>query len=60
MLCSFSEADRVVRRRLSRCELHNDVRGQARFEDSIGSFSEFIDGYGILFLPTTGRYFQVP
>jgi ribulose 1,5-bisphosphate synthetase/thiazole synthase len=38
----------------------DDVRGQARFEDSIGIFPEFIDGYGVLVLPTTGRYFQVP
>ncbi len=38
----------------------NDVREQGRFEDSIGIFPEFIDGYGILILPTTGRYFQVP
>ena len=30
-----------------------------RFEDSIGIFPEFIDGYNILILPTTGRYFQV-
>ena len=37
-----------------------DVREQARFEDSIGIFPEFIDGYGILILPTTGRYYQVP
>ena len=37
-----------------------DVRDQGRFEDSIGIFPEFIDGYGILILPTTGRYFQVP
>jgi hypothetical protein len=37
-----------------------DVRGQGRFEDSIGIFPEFIDGYGILILPTTGRYFHVP
>jgi len=37
-----------------------DVREQGRFEDSIGIFPEFIDGYGILILPTTGRYFQVP
>jgi ribulose 1,5-bisphosphate synthetase/thiazole synthase len=37
-----------------------DVRGQARFDDSIGIFPEFIDGYGILILPTTGRYFHVP
>jgi ribulose 1,5-bisphosphate synthetase/thiazole synthase len=38
----------------------HDVRNQARFEDSIGIFPEFIDGYGVLALPTTGRYFQVP
>jgi hypothetical protein len=37
-----------------------DVREQARFADSIGIFPEFIDGYGILILPTTGRYFHVP
>jgi hypothetical protein len=37
-----------------------DVRGQARFDDSIGIYPEFIDGYGILILPTTGRYFQLP
>jgi ribulose 1,5-bisphosphate synthetase/thiazole synthase len=37
-----------------------DVRNQARFEDSIGIFPEFIDGYGILILPTTGRYFHLP
>ncbi len=38
----------------------HDVREQGRFEDSVGIFPEFIDGYGILILPTTGRYFQVP
>jgi hypothetical protein len=38
----------------------DDVRGQARFEDSVGIFPEFIDGYGVLILPTTGRYFHVP
>ena len=37
-----------------------DVREQGRFEDSIGIFPEFIDGYGLLILPTTGRYFHVP
>lgn len=37
-----------------------DVRGEARFEDSIGIFPEFIDGYGLLIIPTTGRYFHVP
>jgi ribulose 1,5-bisphosphate synthetase/thiazole synthase len=37
-----------------------DVRDQGRFADSIGIFPEFIDGYGLLILPTTGRYFHVP
>jgi hypothetical protein len=37
-----------------------DVREQARFADSVGIFPEFIDGYGTLVLPTTGRYFHVP
>ena len=37
-----------------------DVRNQGRFDDSIGIFPEFIHGYGILILPTTGRYFQLP
>jgi hypothetical protein len=37
-----------------------DVRGEARFKDSVGIFPEFLDGYGVLVLPTTGRYFQVP
>jgi ribulose 1,5-bisphosphate synthetase/thiazole synthase len=37
-----------------------DVRNQARFEDSIGIYPEFIDGYGVLILPTTGRYMQIP
>lgn len=38
----------------------HDCRNQAKFSDSIGIFPEFIDGYNILILPTTGRYFQVP
>ena len=37
-----------------------DVHNQAVFDDSIGIFPEFIDGYGVLILPTTGRYFQLP
>ncbi len=37
-----------------------DVRDQARFADAIGIFPEFIDGYGILILPTTGRYWHLP
>lgn len=42
------------------CLTEQDVRGQARFDDSIGIFPEFIDGYGVLVLPTTGRYYHVP
>lgn len=38
----------------------DDVLGQARFPDSVGVFPEFVDGYKILVLPTTGRYFQIP
>ncbi len=38
----------------------DDVRRQGRFTDAIGIFPEFIDGYGELVLPSTGRYFQVP
>ncbi len=38
----------------------HDVMGQARFSDSIGIFPEFVDGYNILVLPTSGRYFEVP
>lgn len=37
-----------------------DVREQGRFEDSIGIYPEFIDGYGVLVLPTTGRYMHIP
>jgi succinate dehydrogenase/fumarate reductase flavoprotein subunit len=38
----------------------NDIKRQARFKDSIGICPEFIDGYGIAIMPTTGRYFHVP
>jgi ribulose 1,5-bisphosphate synthetase/thiazole synthase len=38
----------------------NDTRNQGRFDDSIGIYPEFIDGYGILILPTTGRYMHIP
>jgi hypothetical protein len=38
----------------------HDVLNEARFEDSIGIYPEFIDGYGVLVLPTTGRYMHVP
>jgi FAD dependent oxidoreductase len=34
------------------------VREQGRFDDAIGIFPEFLDGYGVLILPT--RYWQVP
>jgi len=37
-----------------------DVRHEARFEDSIGIYPEFIDGYGVLIVPTTGRYMHIP
>lgn len=38
----------------------HDVRNQARFDDAIGIFPEFLDGYGVVVIPTTGRCFQVP
>jgi len=38
----------------------HDVKNEARFKDTIGIFPEFLDGYNVLILPTTGRYFQVP
>lgn len=38
----------------------SDVRNEVRFEDSVGIYPEFIDGYGVLILPTTGRYMHVP
>src|SRR6201996_7955556 len=38
----------------------DDVRQQGRFDDAIGIFPEFVDGYGVLILPTTGRYWHVP
>ncbi len=37
-----------------------DVMEQGRFDDTIGIFPEFIDGNGVLWIPTTGRYFQIP
>lgn len=36
------------------------VRNQQSFADSIGICPEFLDAYGLVVLPTTGRYFQVP
>jgi hypothetical protein len=52
---------RDTRKIIGRYELtENDVKNEARFEDSIGIFPEFIDGYGVLILPTTGRYFHIP
>jgi ribulose 1,5-bisphosphate synthetase/thiazole synthase len=38
----------------------SDVREQGRFDDAVGIFPEFLDGYGVLILPTTGRYWQLP
>ncbi|MCG3266622.1 FAD-dependent oxidoreductase [Yoonia sp. I 8.24] len=37
-----------------------DVRHEARFDDTIGIYPEFIDGYGVLIIPTTGRYMHIP
>jgi hypothetical protein len=38
----------------------DDVLNQARFEDSVGIFPEFLDGNRIAIMPSTGRYFHVP
>jgi hypothetical protein len=38
----------------------HDVLNEARFDDSIGIFPEFLDGNGIAIMPSTGRYFHVP
>jgi len=40
--------------------IENDVRHEARFDDSVGIYPEFIDGYGVLVIPTTGRYMHIP
>ena len=42
------------------CLTGHDVCNQARFDDSIAIFPEFIDGREKLILPTTGRYYQIP
>ena len=43
---------------------NSDRRRRARARrastTAIGIFPEFIDGYGVLILPTTGRYWHVP
>ncbi|MFP4267169.1 MAG: FAD-dependent oxidoreductase [Spirochaetaceae bacterium] len=52
---------RESRKIYGRYELTGDeVKNQAAFEDTIGIFPEFLDAYGIVMIPTTGRYFQVP
>ncbi|MHA1355271.1 MAG: FAD-dependent oxidoreductase [Candidatus Heimdallarchaeota archaeon] len=38
----------------------DDVKNQARFEDSIGVCPEFLDAYGFAIIPTTGRYYHIP
>lgn len=36
------------------------VKNQARFDNTIGIFPEFLDAYGVVVIPTTGLYFQIP
>ena len=36
------------------------VTNEGRCNDSVGIFPEFLDGYGLVVLPTTGRYYQIP
>jgi hypothetical protein len=38
----------------------HDVKNEARFDDSVGIFPEFLDAHGVVIMPTTGRYFHVP
>jgi len=38
----------------------HDVLNEARFDDSIGIFPEFLDGNDIAIMPSTGRYFHIP
>ncbi len=52
---------RESRKILGRYELtEEDVMNHGKFDDTIGIFPEFLDAYGLVLLPTTGRYFQVP
>ncbi|MHA1723545.1 MAG: FAD-dependent oxidoreductase [Promethearchaeota archaeon] len=56
----FSLGTRESRKIIGEYELTEwDITNQARFKDSIGICPEFVDGYGRLILPLTGRYFQV-
>ena len=58
---AMTAGTRDSRKILGRYDLTgDDVCGEARFVDSVGICPEFLDGYGRLVLPTTGRYFQVP
>lgn len=38
----------------------HDVKNEARFDNSIGIFPEFLDAYGTVIMPTTGRYMHIP
>lgn len=38
----------------------DDILNEGRFKDSIGIYPEFVDGLNYLYIPTTGRYFQIP
>lgn len=38
----------------------HDILNEGRFEDTIGIYPEFVDGLNYLYIPTTGRYFQIP
>jgi hypothetical protein len=40
--------------------IEQDVLNEARFEDSIGIFPEFLGSNNIVIMPSTGRYFHVP
>jgi len=38
----------------------HDAMNEARFEDSIGIFPEFLDAFPVAIIPTTGRHFHIP
>lgn len=52
---------RESRKIIGRYELTGwDVSEQGRFEDTVGIFPEFLDAFGLVRIPTTGNYFQIP
>jgi len=62
-LRTFNSSVGVRESRKIKCEYtltEDDVKNEARFDDSIGVCPEFLDAYSVVVMPTTGRYFQFP